>query len=38
MVPGEGQLQFVKGSMDELKAYKFGSGKFIHRVSGPFLQ
>lgn len=30
-------LQFVKGSMDELKSYNFSSGNFTHRVSGASL-
>lgn len=30
VIPGEGNFQFVKGSMDELKTYSFGNQYFTH--------
>ncbi|KAJ4389827.1 hypothetical protein N0V93_007299 [Gnomoniopsis smithogilvyi] len=33
VIPGEGNFQFVKGSMDELKTYSFGNQYFTHCVS-----
>lgn len=35
LFPADGNLTFVKGSVDGLTTYRFNSEDFMHRVSNP---